>query len=215
MASCAVTMAIPARSIFNGGGANELMTGVRSFNTGIAARGRIYYAADNKVYAFKMANVAARGAVSAVSRKTHGAAGDFDIPLPLTGTPGVECRSGGATNDYTVVVTFSSPVTVTGDTQAQASAGDVGSGGASNGGAVTVSGNSVTVPLTNVPNAQTTNVTLFGVTDGVGYGNLVVPMSACVGDVNGNGSVNASDVVAVKSRRRPGCSTREELPRRM
>ena len=39
-------------TIFNGGGANELMTGIRSFNTGIAARGRIYYAADNKVYAF-------------------------------------------------------------------------------------------------------------------------------------------------------------------
>ena len=38
--------------IFNGGGANELMTGIRSFNTGIAARGRIYYAADNRVYAF-------------------------------------------------------------------------------------------------------------------------------------------------------------------
>ena len=30
--------------------------------------------------------------VSVVSRKTHGAAGNFDINLPLTGTPGVECR---------------------------------------------------------------------------------------------------------------------------
>lgn len=38
--------------IYGGGGANELMTGTRRFNTGIAARGRIYYAADNKVYAF-------------------------------------------------------------------------------------------------------------------------------------------------------------------
>jgi hypothetical protein len=38
--------------VYAGGGANELMTGVRSFNTGIAARGRIYYATDNKVYAF-------------------------------------------------------------------------------------------------------------------------------------------------------------------
>ena len=35
--------------IFAGGGANELMAGVRSFNTGIAARGRIYCANDNKV----------------------------------------------------------------------------------------------------------------------------------------------------------------------
>lgn len=38
--------------VYNGGGANELMTGDRRFNTGIAARGRIYFAADNRVYAF-------------------------------------------------------------------------------------------------------------------------------------------------------------------
>ena len=38
--------------IYNGGGANELMTGTRRFNTGMAARGRIYFAADNKVFAF-------------------------------------------------------------------------------------------------------------------------------------------------------------------
>src|SRR5216110_785119 len=30
---------------------------------------------------------------SAVSRKTHGAAGNFDVSLPLTGTTGVEDRS--------------------------------------------------------------------------------------------------------------------------
>ncbi|MEO5722014.1 MAG: dockerin type I domain-containing protein [Chthoniobacterales bacterium] len=185
-------------AIFSGGGTTDVMAGVRSFNTGIAARGRFYYAADNKVYAFQMPNVAPT-ASSAVSRKTHGDAGSFDIPLPLTGTPGVECRSGGGTNDYSIVLTFSSPVTVTGDTQAQASAGDVGSAGASNGGVVTVKGNSVTIPLTNVPNLQTTNVTLFGVTDGVGYGNVVVPLSRVLGDVTGNGAVSATDVAATKA----------------
>ena len=45
--------------VFSGGGANELMTGVRSFNTGIAARGRIYYATDNKVYAFSVPGTSA------------------------------------------------------------------------------------------------------------------------------------------------------------
>jgi hypothetical protein len=35
-----------------GGGPNEQMTGTRKWNTGIVARGRIYFAADNKVYAF-------------------------------------------------------------------------------------------------------------------------------------------------------------------
>jgi hypothetical protein len=40
--------------IYAGGGTNELMTGTRQWNTGIAARGRIYFAADNKMYAFKL-----------------------------------------------------------------------------------------------------------------------------------------------------------------
>lgn len=38
--------------IYSGGGANEMMTGTRKWNTGIVARGRIYYPADNKIYAF-------------------------------------------------------------------------------------------------------------------------------------------------------------------
>jgi hypothetical protein len=40
--------------IYTGGGSNELMTGTRQWNTGIAARGKIYFGADNKIYAFKL-----------------------------------------------------------------------------------------------------------------------------------------------------------------
>jgi hypothetical protein len=40
--------------IYAGGGSNELMTGTRQWNTGMVARGRIYFGADNKVYAFKL-----------------------------------------------------------------------------------------------------------------------------------------------------------------
>jgi hypothetical protein len=40
--------------IFSGGGASELMAGTRRFNTAIAARGRIYVANDNRVYAFSV-----------------------------------------------------------------------------------------------------------------------------------------------------------------
>ncbi len=40
--------------IYDGGGANELMTGTRQWNTGMVARGRIYFGADNKVYAFQL-----------------------------------------------------------------------------------------------------------------------------------------------------------------
>ena len=42
------------RVIFAGGSANEMMSGTRKWNTGIVARGRIYYPADNKIYAFKL-----------------------------------------------------------------------------------------------------------------------------------------------------------------
>jgi hypothetical protein len=40
--------------IYAGGGTNELMTGTEQWNTGIVARGRIYFGADNKVYAFSL-----------------------------------------------------------------------------------------------------------------------------------------------------------------
>jgi hypothetical protein len=62
---------------------------------------------------------------------------------------------------------------------------------------VFVSGNTVTVPLTNVANAQTINVTLYSVN---GVSDVVIPMSVLAGDVNGNGVVNSTDVLLTKSR---------------
>ena len=41
-------------NVYAGGGANELMSGTRRWNTAIVARGRIYVANDNKVYAFTL-----------------------------------------------------------------------------------------------------------------------------------------------------------------
>jgi hypothetical protein len=41
-------------TVFAGGGTNDAMAGTHRFNTGIAARGRIYAAGDNKVYAFSL-----------------------------------------------------------------------------------------------------------------------------------------------------------------
>src|SRR6058998_2980954 len=40
--------------IYAGGGNNELINGTRQWNTGMVARGRIYFGADNKVYAFRV-----------------------------------------------------------------------------------------------------------------------------------------------------------------
>jgi N-acetylneuraminic acid mutarotase len=133
---------------------------------------------------------------SAVSRKTHGNAGDFDINLPLTGTPGIECRTGGATDDYTMIVTFGGNITVTGNPQAQVTLGTgcVGSSSTCTGN-VSVSGNVVTIPLTNIANAQTINVQINGVNIGATPAtDFTIPMSILIGDTNANGTVNAADV---------------------
>ncbi len=136
---------------------------------------------------------------NAVSRKTHGAAGSFDVNLPLNGTAGTECRNGGASRDYTIVITFLANVSVSGNPQATVTAGQgtIGSGGVSNGGFVVTSGNVVTIPLTNVANAQTIEVTLNNVN---GSSSVTIPMRVLIGDVNGNGAVNASDVASIKAR---------------
>jgi hypothetical protein len=135
---------------------------------------------------------------NAISRKTHGQFGIYDIPLPLTGTPGVECRNGGATNDYSILVRFTANVSVNGNPQAAVTSGvgTIGNNGVPNGGQVVIAGNLVTIPLTNVANAQTIQITLYGVN---GSTDIVIPMSILIGDTNGNGSVNASDVSRTKS----------------
>ena len=135
--------------------------------------------------------------VGTVSRKTHGTlTPPFDVPLP-----GIECRTGGPTGDHEVVITFAAPVSVNGTPKADVTAGsgDVGSGGVSNGGEVIVNGSSVTVPLTNVANAQTIVITLFGVSDGTNFGNVSVQMGVLAGDTTEDGSVNSADISETKS----------------
>jgi hypothetical protein len=132
----------------------------------------------------------------AVSRMTQGAAGTFDVALPLTGTDGVECRTQGGTHDFTMVVTFSGNVTVTGSPQAQVTSGTgcVGSAGVCTGN-VTVSGNVVTVPLTTITDQQNINVRINGVN---GSNNFNIPMGVLAGDTNANRTVNAADVSQTK-----------------
>jgi fibronectin-binding autotransporter adhesin len=141
--------------------------------------------------------------ISAVSRKTHGTVGDFDITLPLTGISGIECRTGGATNDHRLIVTFPAAVTVSGTPQAQVTSGtgQIGTGGNSNGGVVTLDQTKtiMTVPLTNVTNAQRLVVTLFSVGDGVNTNNVTVPMGVLAGDTTANGAVNSSDIAQTQS----------------
>jgi len=129
-------------------------------------------------------------AINAVSRKVHGTAGTFDVGLPLVGTPGIECRSGGATNDYQIVVTFGGPVTFSAAQVTQ------GTGSVSS---TSTNGNQVFINLTGVTNAQTIQVTLVSVNDGTTTADVSIPMSILVGDTTGNGVVNSSDIAQTQS----------------
>jgi hypothetical protein len=138
--------------------------------------------------------------VSAVSRKTHGSAGDFNIDLPLNGAPGIECRSGGTGENYQMVITFASPVTIGGSTTPPPSSATVNGTGSVT--SVSVNGSQVTVNLTGVDNQQTISVVLNNVSDGINNGNVAVPMSVLIGDVDANSRVDGNDVSGVQSHTR-------------
>jgi ligand-binding sensor domain-containing protein len=128
---------------------------------------------------------------SAASRKTHGSAGTFDIGLPLTGEPAVECRSSGGA--HALVFTFSANVTG-GTAQVQSGTGSVS-------GAPIFNGNTMTVNLSGVSDVQTLTVSLSNVT---GAGGSVLPAATVTlhllaGDTNGNKTVNASDIGQTKA----------------
>ncbi len=128
---------------------------------------------------------------SAVSRKTHGDAGDFDVNLPLMGPPGVECRSSGG--NHTLIFTFSNNI-VSGNATVTSGTGSVS-------GSSTFSGSTMTVSLTGVTDVQTLGVTLANVTDSTAQvlPNTTVNVNFLLGDVSGNSLVNGSDIGQVKS----------------
>ena len=125
--------------------------------------------------------------LSAISRKTHGSSGTYDIDLPLTGSPGIECRTGGSNGDHTVVVSFANPVTV-------GSASVASSDGLATADAPVVNNQLVTINLHHVSNQQTLVISLTNVSNGTQTGNVSVPMGVLLGDTTGNRAVNSSDV---------------------
>lgn len=127
----------------------------------------------------------------AVSRKIHGGAGAFDIDLL---TAGIEDRSGGANGNYQVVVTFASPVTLSSVTVTPGNGGT-----ASVSGAPIITGNQITVNLTNVSNAQRLTINLLGVNDGTNTRDISLPMAILVGDTNADSFTDAIDVSQTKS----------------
>ena len=126
-----------------------------------------------------------------VSRKVHGGV-PRDIALPLTGSPGIECRTGGASDNHQVILTFAVPVTFT----SAAVTSGTGSVTSASGSGTTV----VTANLTGVTNAQKITITLFGLSDGTNTGSLGIPMGVLLGDTSGNGTVNSTDVSQIKSK---------------
>jgi subtilisin family serine protease len=139
--------------------------------------------------------------VSAVSRKTHGTAGTFDIDLPLTGNSGIECRSGGGTGAYTMIFTFSNTLVNVGGV----SVAPCGSVSSSTPGP---NANQYTVNLTGVCNAQYITVTLTDVRDSAGGDfNVAQSMGVLLGDTTANGFVNSADIAQTQSQTRQAVTT--------
>jgi Dockerin type I domain len=126
---------------------------------------------------------------SVVSQKTHGSAGTFNIELPQTAKPGIECRSGGPTEDYTILFTFAHDISVS-DAEVTSGVGSVVN--------FSVTSNQVTVNLTGVDNQQIIVITLFNVSDGINTRNVQATMGVLLGDVNADSQVDSGDLLLVK-----------------
>jgi hypothetical protein len=130
------------------------------------------------------------------SRKTHGDAGTFDIGLPLTGNPGVECRTGGSNGDFTLVFTFANPITAVSNAQITSGPGHVTTRSSG------TDPHEYIVNVTGVTNAQRVTVTLTGISDTAGNttSSLAVTMGVLLGDVNGDGFVLSGDYTSTRQR---------------
>jgi hypothetical protein len=128
---------------------------------------------------------------SAASRKVHGSAGTFDLPLSLADihNPTTEPRIGPA---QTIVFTYDKPITAATATITE---------GIATAGTPTFSGNDVIVGLTGVTNKQYVTVSLSNVasSDGGAGGSGSVRVGFLAGDVNQNRVVTVSDVVLVNA----------------
>ena len=129
--------------------------------------------------------------ISAVSRKVQ--SGDFDIPLALSGSPAVECRSGGETGNHTLRLTFDNTV-VSGGATVVAGSGSVDA-------TPVFDDQTMIVELAAVANAQTLTIRLHNVVDRFSQvlPDTTLSVSFLLGDTNGNGVVNASDVTQTKA----------------
>ena len=127
------------------------------------------------------------------SRKFHGGVRPFDIDL-LTPNVTVECRTGSANNDRTIVFRFLNPLVSVGSVNFTG-VGSIGGSG------IGTNPHEYVVNLTGVTNAQVIHIGLTNATDTAGNnGNTPVESVAILlGDTTGNGVVSSSDVSQTKS----------------
>jgi hypothetical protein len=153
--------------------------------------------ADNRLHAtavaitpFAVVDPIAPVLSSGASRKVHGAAGTFDLPLTLAPTnPTTEPRQGPA---QTIVFTFDKPIT---------SADVAVTEGTATPGPATFIGSDVVVGLTGVTNQQYVTVTLTNVSssDGATGGSGSIRIGFLLGDVNQNRVVSVADLGLVNA----------------
>jgi streptogramin lyase len=128
--------------------------------------------------------------VSVVSRKVHGAAGTFDLPLStVTTIPTVEPRLGPS---HTLVFTFDRPIST---------ADVVTMEGLATSGTPAISGNDVVVDIAAVSNQQYVTVSLTNVAsaDGGTGGTGSVRIGFLAGDVNQSRVVSVADLGLVNA----------------
>jgi cell division septation protein DedD len=99
--------------VYAGGGANELMTGDRKWNSGMVARGSIYVANDNKVYKFNVPGGAPTPTPSATVTPTPSVT---PTATPTATPPATPTPSGTPTATPTPSVTPSATPTATAST---------------------------------------------------------------------------------------------------
>jgi hypothetical protein len=134
--------------------------------------------------------------ISASSRKVHGGAGTLDVDLPLTGNPGIECRSGGANGDYEIVFKFANTLANVGGARVSG-----GTGGMVSGKIDSNDAHNFIVNLSGVTNAQTITVTLSSVSSSAGgfSSSVSASMSVLIGDTNADRFVDSADIAQTKS----------------
>jgi len=142
--------------------------------------------------------------VSAVSSKVHGSAGTFNVNLPPSGNPGIECRSGGANGDYTLVFNFTNPLTTVANASVTSGTGSVASNKIDG-----TDAHNYIVNLSGVTNAQVITVSLGNVSDSASNFSsaVLISMGVLLGDTTGDGFVNSADISQTKSQSGQGVTT--------